>query len=225
MEHGGTVTSSNRLTPWIATAGLATVAVAIALGPGRTVVRLLGMPLHDPGNWQAWVNTVNGVGLITVLASPVAALVVWVRARRTGAWRRSVAEVGIVYGTIPWVWLTMMPGSGAGSAPARVSLVPLRDLGTMDNGQIIGNLLVLAALGFFTPMRFKATLLQVLVLAAACSVLIETAQYGLRLDRVSSVDDVLLNTAGAGLAALASRPWWRDQAVAVGVADGGGAVS
>ena len=33
----------------------------------------------------------------------------------------------------------------------------------------------------------------------------------LRLDRVSSIDDVLLNTAGAGLAALASRGWWRER--------------
>ncbi|WP_243845107.1 VanZ family protein [Mumia sp. ZJ1417] len=45
--------------------------------------------------------------------------------------------------------------------------------------------------------------------AAVCSVLIETAQYVAQQGRVSSVDDVLLNTAGAGLAALASRRWWR----------------
>jgi glycopeptide antibiotics resistance protein len=46
-------------------------------------------------------------------------------------------------------------------------------------------------------------------LAAAGSILVELSQYVLRLERVSSVDDVLLNTAGAGLAALASRQWWR----------------
>jgi glycopeptide antibiotics resistance protein len=50
---------------------------------------------------------------------------------------------------------------------------------------------------------------RILALAACCSVLIETAQYVLQLDRVSSVDDVLLNAAGAVPAALASRPWWR----------------
>jgi glycopeptide antibiotics resistance protein len=50
---------------------------------------------------------------------------------------------------------------------------------------------------------------RILALAAGCSILVETAQYVLRLDRVSSVDDVLLNAAGAGLAALASRRWWR----------------
>jgi glycopeptide antibiotics resistance protein len=78
-------------------------------------------------------------------------------------------------------------------------------------GQVVGNLLVFAALGFFAPVRFAAlaSVPRILALAAGCSVLVETAQYVLRLDRVSSVDDVLLNAAGAGLAALASRRWWR----------------
>ena len=78
--------------------------------------------------------------------------------------------------------------------------------------QIVGNLLVFAALGFFAPLRFAAlaSVRRILALGAGCSVLVEAAQYVLRLDRVSSVDDVLLNAAGAGLAALASRRWWRD---------------
>jgi glycopeptide antibiotics resistance protein len=78
-------------------------------------------------------------------------------------------------------------------------------------GQIVGNLLVFAALGFFAPVRFAAlaSVPRILALAASCSVLVETAQYVLRLDRVSSVDDVLVNAAGAGLAALVSRRWWR----------------
>jgi glycopeptide antibiotics resistance protein len=81
----------------------------------------------------------------------------------------------------------------------------------MDQAQIVGNLLVFAALGFLAPQRFAAlaSVPRILALAAGCSVLVETAQYVLLLDRVSSVDDVLLNAAGAGLAALASRPWWQ----------------
>ncbi|MGW7333666.1 VanZ family protein, partial [Streptomyces sp. NPDC054840] len=127
------------------------------------------------------------------------------------AWRLSLAEVGMIHGTVPFVWMTMMPGGGAGVVPARVSLVPLRDLVTMGPLGIAGNLLVLAALGFFAPMRFvaPASVPRVLALGAACSVLIETAQYVLRLDRVSSVDDVLVNATGAVLASLASRRWWR----------------
>jgi len=174
------------------------------------------MRLHG---WYGWFCTFNGIAYLAVLGLPLAALAVCVlalRRRATGAtparaWRWSLAEVGVVYGTVPWVWLTMLPGSGAGTVPGRVSLVPLHDLLTMGKLQIIGNLLVLAALGFFAPLRFAAlaSLPRVLALGAACSALIETTQYVLRLDRVSSVDDVLLNTAGAGLAALASRHWWR----------------
>lgn len=113
--------------------------------------------------------------------------------------------------------MILLPGSGAGVVPGRLSLVPLRDLQTIAAapltaaGQIVGNLLVFAALGFFVPLRFAAlaSVPRVLALAAGCSVLVEVAQFVLRLDRVSSVDDVLLNAAGAGLAALASRRWWR----------------
>jgi hypothetical protein len=177
--------------------------------------------------WHDLVGTVNGVVLLTVAVLPLAALAVWAlatRRRATGstrawAWRRSLAEVGIVYGTVPWVWMTMLPGSRAGAVPGRVSLVPLRDLVTILTdrgpveltGQVVGNLLVFAALGLFAPQRFTAlaSVPRILALAAGCSILVETAQYVLRLDRVSSVDDVLLNTAGAVLAALASRRWWR----------------
>ncbi|MFF3469311.1 VanZ family protein, partial [Streptomyces sp. NPDC002619] len=113
-------------------------------------------------------------------------------------------------------WMTMMPGAGAGTAPARVSLLPLRDLVTMGPVGTVGNLLIFAALGFFAPMRFAAlaSVPRILALGAGCSVLVETAQYVLRLDRVSSVDDVLVNAAGAVLAALASRRWWRTTAEA-----------
>jgi len=174
--------------------------------------------------WHRWVGTFTGVAFITVAVLPLAALAVWALARRrrvtgtTAAWRMSLAEVGLVYGTVPWVWMIMLPGDRAGAVPGRVSLVPLRDLLTIladepltATRQIVGNLLVFAALGFLVPLRFAAlaSVPRILALAAGCSVLVEVAQYVLRLDRVSSVDDVLLNAAGAGLAALASRRWWR----------------
>lgn len=178
--------------------------------------------------WHGWSGTFTGVVLITVAALPLAVLAVWALAlaRRRGvvgttparAWRMSLAEVGMVYGTVPWVWMTMVPGSRAGAVPGRVSLLPLWDLLAIAAdgpstlaGQVAGNLLVFAALGFFAPLRFAAlaSVERVLALAAGCSILVETAQYVLRLDRVSSVDDVLINAAGAGLAALASRRWWR----------------
>ena len=200
---------------------LALLGVAVlGLAGAAFVVRrplLMSAPACLAGRWHGCWDTFNGVVLMTLVALPAAALVVWAMARRRraagvpSAWRRSLAEVGMVYGTLPFVWLVLMPGSGAGTVPGRLSLVPFTDLATMGPLGIVGNLLVLAALGFFAPIRFTAlaSLPRILALAAGCSILAETAQYVLRLDRVSSVDDVLVNAAGAVLAGLASRHWWR----------------
>lgn len=178
---------------------------------------MMSAPMCAAGRWHGCFDTFNGVVLVALVTLPAAALVAWFLARRRraagaeSAWRLSLAEVGMVHGTVPFLWLTMMPGAGAGVVPGRLSLVPLRDLATMGPLGIAGNLLVLASLGFFAPMRWAAlaSVPRILALGAGCSVLIETAQYVLRLDRVSSVDDILVNTTGAVLAALASHHWWR----------------
>jgi hypothetical protein len=194
--------------------------VILGLAAAAFAVRrplLMSAPACIAGQWHGCFDTFNGVVLMTVVTLPLSALVAWALARRrqaagvTSAWPMSLAEVGMVHGTAPFVWMVLMPGSGAGLVPGRVSLIPLQDLVTMGLLGIVGNLLVFASLGFFAPIRFAAlaSVPRILGLAAACSVLIETAQYVLQLDRVSSVDDVLLNAAGAALAALVSRPWWR----------------
>ncbi|MCP2343122.1 VanZ family protein [Actinomadura rupiterrae] len=174
-------------------------------------------------NWYDLFGTFTGVVLLTLAALPVAVLAVWALSRRrialggtlAGSWLTSLSEIGLVYGTVPPVWLTLLPGGPSETDPHRVSLVPFHDMsmiiaaGPMTAaGQIGGNLLVFASLGFFGPLRFPAlaSVPRILALAATCSTTVETAQYVLRLDRVASVDDVLLNTAGAGLAALASLP-------------------
>lgn len=179
-------------------------------------------PLHRRAGWQPWVGTVNGVLFWSLVALPVSVAVVGLLARRrreAGAWRRSFAEVAMVHGTVPWVWMILLPGATPGGPRRRVNLVPLHDIAEVlaagppltAVAQIGGNLLVFAALGYFAPIRFRklASVPRMLALGAACSVLVETAQYVLWLDRVSSVDDVLLNAAGAGLAALASRRRWK----------------
>lgn len=168
--------------------------------------------------WHEGSVSFVGVAVLAISALPLAVATVWALAwLRTSAgiapaaaWRRSFAEVGIVYGTVPWVWLTLIPGSGAGVVPGRVSLVPLRDLETMSDIQVFGNLLILAAVGFCAPMLFSAlaSAPRMLVVGVIASATIESAQYLLQLDRVSSVDDILLNATGAAIAALASRPWW-----------------
>lgn len=219
MNHDAPRSAPPRRTRRIVLVGLAVLAVASAAFVVRRPL-MMSAPTCMAGRWHGCFDTFNGVVLITLAALPLAVLVVWALARRrraagvASAWRMSLAEVGMVHGTVPWVWMTMMPGAGAGIVPGRTSLVPLRDLVTMGSLGIVGNLLVFAALGFFAPMRFAAlaSLPRILALGAGCSVLVETAQYVLRLDRVSSVDDVLVNATGAVLAALASRRWWRTAA-------------
>ncbi|WP_328624968.1 VanZ family protein [Streptomyces sp. NBC_00353] len=221
MNHNASLSAPPRRARRIVLLGLAVLGMASAAFVVRGPL-MMAAPMCMAGRWHGCFDTFNGVVLITLVALPLAALVVWVLARRrraagvTSAWRMSLAEVGMVHGTVPFLWMTMMPGAGAGTVPARVSLVPLRDLVTMGPLGIVGNLLVFAALGFFAPMRFAApaSVPRILALGAGCSVLVETAQYVLRLDRVSSVDDVLVNAAGAVLAALASRRWWRTTAEA-----------
>lgn len=194
-------------------------------GPWLPAPVLPGRGLRGAG-WHALLGTETGVVVVTALLLPVAVAAVcglaWWR-RSSGvptarAWRWAVSEVGIVYGTAPFVWMTMLPGGRAGSDHGAVSLVPLRDLATMPTYQVVGNLLVFAALGFLAPVRFgrRASVLRVTAVAAACSTLIEVAQYVLPLDRVSSVDDVLLNASGAAAAALASTALLRGAALVRG---------
>ncbi|MFJ2925757.1 VanZ family protein [Streptomyces massasporeus] len=216
MTHNASPPSPTRRTRGVMLLVLAILGLAGAVFVLRRPL-MMSAPACVAGRWHGCFDTFNGVVLLTLAALPLAALVVWAlaRGRRAAgvmsAWRISLAEVGMVYGTVPFLWMTLMPGGGAGTVPARVSLVPLRDLATMGPIGIGGNLLIFAALGFFAPMRFAAaaSVPRVLALGAGCSVLVETAQYVLRLDRVSSVDDVLVNATGAVLAALASRRWWR----------------
>lgn len=167
--------------------------------------------------WRDW----GGVVAASVATVPLAALIMALLAawrRRCGtprrtAWRRSFAEVGIVAGTLPWVWMILTP------QPARreVHLVPLSDLANQLSGEPVkaaleigGNLLVFAALGFCAPMRFAAlaTVPRLFLLGAAASMVVEALQYQLDIGRVTSVDDVLVNATGAALAGLASRRWW-----------------
>ncbi|HEV7647702.1 MAG TPA: VanZ family protein [Actinophytocola sp.] len=216
MKQRASLSAPSRRTRRIVLVSLVILGLAGAVFVVRRPLTM-SAPRCMAGRWHGCFDTENGVLLMMLVGLPLAGLVVWFLARRrraaglTSAWRMSLAEVGMVYGTVPFVWMTVMPGSGAGIVPGRVSLVPLRDLLTMGPLGIAGNLLIFAALGFFAPIRFAAlaSVPRILALGAGCSILVETAQYVLRLDRVSSVDDVLVNAAGAMLAALASRRWWR----------------
>ncbi|MFG1925539.1 VanZ family protein [Cryptosporangium sp. NPDC048952] len=163
----------------------------------------------------------SGVVLVATLALlPAAAVVValarW-RSRRgaatpglaqpgTGhAWRYSVAEVGMVVGTAPWLWMILTP-RGSGRSVESVPLVGLIDqLGgapAVAIEQIGGNLLVFAAFGACSALRWSLRVRTVTAIACAASITVEILQYALAIGRVTSVDDVLLNTLGATVAAF-----------------------
>ncbi|MDP9864428.1 MULTISPECIES: VanZ family protein [Streptosporangium] len=172
--------------------------------------------------WQVWGNII----ITAVVALPLAlaaARLLALRRLRAGhplPVRTAVADVAVTAGTAPWIWMILTPTAG----PGGFSLVPFRDLWAVLQGpgetafvQVGGNLLVFAALGAMLPVRSarSASLTRVAAVAAAASLTVELLQYGLRLGRVSSVDDVLVNTAGAVLAASITRRWWA-QPIAAG---------
>jgi hypothetical protein len=171
--------------------------------------------MEVPGGIGRWIP-VAAVALAAVPLGLVVARRLASRARQRGvpparARRRALAEVGLVGGTLPWLWMAFTPLPAA----RHLRLVPLRDLAEvlLDEPlraffQITGNLLVFAAFGFCAAARWQLRPLTVTALAAAGAVAIEAGQYAFALGRVSSVDDVLLNAAGAGIAALASRRFW-----------------
>jgi hypothetical protein len=165
-----------------------------------------------PGGIARWLPVVA----VSISALPVGLVVARAlerRAVRRGvevdrARRWSLAEVGMVAGTLPWLWMILTPLPAA----REVRLIPFVDLTDLLAGspvtaffQIGGNLLVFAAFGFCARIRWRISPVVITALAAMGSITVETLQYLLALGRVSSVDDVLLNAAGAGLAALAGR--------------------
>jgi hypothetical protein len=138
------------------------------------------------------------------------------RAGRPHPTRTAWLDLGMVVGTLPWIWMILTPSNGTND----INLVPFRDLAAVLTAapqtvvvQVAGNLLVFAALGALLPMRSARTagLAPVALVAAAGSIAVETLQHLLHLGRVSSIDDVLLNVAGAALAALVTRRRWADR--------------
>jgi len=166
-----------------------------------------------PGGIGPWLPVVA----ISVATLPLAYPVYRVRVRRilrrgvpaATARRWALAEVAMVVGTVPWVWMILTPAS---PAARELRAVPLVDLVQVLAGggltaffQVVGNLLVFAAFGCFAPWRWPIGAIAVTLVAASASVVVEGLQYALALGRVTSVDDVLLNAVGAGLAAVLSR--------------------
>ena len=111
--------------------------------------------------------------------------------------------------------LTMIPVGG--ERTSSLHLIPGSDILTefADDGslwQIAGNLLLLAPLGALLPLRVTHlnSVPRVTWAALAASAAIELTQFLLHVGRVTSTDDVLLNTLGAAAGATLSCGWMRD---------------
>lgn len=169
-----------------------------------------------------------GVALLAPLAgAAVVGLARWRLGRglpARQAWSRSVAEVAMVAGTVPWLVMGLWPIELPAGA-VRWYLLPLRDLAAQLSGppgeaftQIVANLLIFFALGTFAPVRFAALAgsARLLVLGVVGSLTLEISQQVFGTGRVFSVDDVLLNGLGCLAGGLVSRRWWLRRAVSGG---------
>jgi glycopeptide antibiotics resistance protein len=162
---------------------------------------------------QRWYYVWAWTGVLLPLA--FLAVILLARTRRSRSWRDSVAEVGMVYGTLPWVWMILTPVEIPPDTKI-FHLVPLEDViafwGT-DQAlvQIGGNLGVFFALGAFAPIRAAALARpwRLLALGVAASLFVEVLQHFVAHGRVFSVDDILLNGVGCLLGGLVALPWWR----------------
>jgi hypothetical protein len=155
----------------------------------------------------------HDVWLYVALLIPVAVLVTiaLARLRPSRSWERSIAEVGMVFGTLPWAWMILTPLRLPPNS-ITVYLVPFSDLWhDRDVFQIVGNLLVLFAFGVFAPVRFAAlrSLTRLALVGLAIALTLELMQHLFVAGRVFSVDDVWLNALGCVLGGLVTRRRWR----------------
>lgn len=145
----------------------------------------------------------------------ILAVVLLARTRPSRSWRLSVAEVGMVYGSLPWLWMILTPVK-VPSGTVMTHWVPLEDLLSLSGTeqfwiQFLGNLGVFFALGAFAPLRAAALASpwRLLALGAGCSLTVEVLQRLFVGGRVFSVDDVLLNAVGCLLGGIVTYRWWR----------------
>ncbi|MET9483285.1 VanZ family protein [Streptomyces sp. NPDC006638] len=157
---------------------------------------------------------------------PACLVIAWVfhRWRGVGEPKNKGARNALLNGLIlasvlPFLYVTLSHGYGTRKA---VVLVPFKEIFvSFSSSQVAfsdvtllnlgGNAALLSLFGALIPMRSKrfAGTGRVAALAGLLSVSIEIAQYLLSVGRISSVDDVLLNTGGAVVGALLTRRWWR----------------
>ncbi|QXE38049.1 VanZ family protein [Streptomyces sp. GMY02] len=181
---------------------------------------------EETGVSWVWRSYADELAVATFIGIPVCLGIAWVFHRWRGASEtrnegaRSILLNGLILASVlPFLYATLSRGYGIQST---ISLVPFREIFvSFSSPQVAlsdvtllnlgGNAALLLPFGALIPMRCKrfARTGRVAALAGLLSVSVEIAQYVLSVGRVSSVDDVLLNTVGAVVGALLTRRWWR----------------
>ncbi|WP_170837505.1 VanZ family protein [Actinopolyspora xinjiangensis] len=126
--------------------------------------------------------------------------------------------MAVVLFCLPVAYLVLSPTYGA---PSQVSLHPGAELVSVLDGvrrgdtaavvQLAANTVLMLPLGVLLPLRFRwaRSVARIASMAVTASLVVEFAQYFLAVGRVTSTDDVILNTLGAVLGAWAARVWWK----------------
>lgn len=165
--------------------------------------------------WHHWHRVWIYVALLVPFAVAITCALRTIRPSRS--WQRSITEVTMVLGTLPWVWMILTPMRLPPGATT-VYLIPFTDLVAQARVgepffmfvQVAGNLAVLFALGACAPIRFAffAHPWRLLALGVTFSLTVELLQHAFVGGRVFSVDDVLVNAVGCLLGGLLTRRWW-----------------
>ncbi|MFE2039827.1 VanZ family protein [Streptomyces sp. NPDC059477] len=156
---------------------------------------------------------------------PLSITVAWLLHRFVLEWapgagirRLAVLDGLLAASVLPFLYATLSRGYGSGRT---LSVIPFGELSSsFSTAQVAlsevtllnigGNMALLFLFGALLPLRSRRCrgFGRVATVAALMSVCVEAAQFVLAVGRVSSVDDVLVNVAGALTGALVTRPWW-----------------
>jgi len=170
-------------------------------------------------------SSITGLFIFAAYAFPVLGAVVLLIAgflrMRGWSWNnallRALVDTLAVASLIPALLLTLVIPGGMHTT---VELVPLVDMWATGVNvttlyQNAGNVLLFLPFGALLPVAFNgafARLWRILAVAAGLAFAIEVLQYLLDVGRVSSTDDVILNTVGAALGCVLTQHWWRRSA-------------
>jgi hypothetical protein len=173
------------------------------------------------GRVEALLNSFGAlipVSVIVVLYAAVAWPLLTAHRRRRRPPREAAItaalDVSVAATAFLVLCLVFMPMGG--SHTSTLHLMPGEDLASAagdsdEYWQVGGNAVLLGPLGALVPLRVPRlrSVLRSTLAAMVVSMLIEAMQYVIHAGRVTSTDDVLLNTFGAAAGVTLARPWWR----------------